>query len=139
MKSYSIDLRAKVLAAHDRGSKHIDIAQMFGVSQSWVRRVVQRRREHGELAPRARIGHHPVKVDRARLAALVAASPDATLAELRDRMGIDCSISAVWSALRQLGLSYKKRPSTPRSRIGPTSRNAGPSGSSGVPASTRLA
>jgi transposase len=137
MKSYSIDLRAKVLAAHDRGSRHNDIAEMFSVSQSWVRRVVQRRREHGELAPRPRIGHHPVKIDRARLAELVAAAPDATLAELRNRLGVDCSISAVWRVVRELGFSYKKRPSTPRSRTAPTSRSVGRIGSSGVPASTR--
>lgn len=138
MKSYSIDLRAKVLAAHDRGVRHKDIAEMLDVSESWIRRVVQRRREHGELTPRPRIGRHPVKIDRARLAELVAASPDATLAELRDRLGVGCSISAVWSALRSLGLSYKKRPSTPRSRTAPTSRSAGRSGSFGVPASTRV-
>lgn len=137
MKSYSIDLRAKVLAAHDRGSKHKDIAEMFSVSGSWVRRVVQRRREHGELGPRPRVGHHPVKIDRARLGELVTQRPDATLVELRESLGVTCSLSAVWRVVRELGFSYKKRPSTPRSRTAPTSHSAGPTGSCGVPASTR--
>jgi transposase len=49
----------------------------------------------------------------ARLAELVREQPDATLAELRDKLGIQCSLSAIWRGLRQLGLSFKKRPSTP--------------------------
>jgi transposase len=137
MESYSIDLRAKVLAAYDRGKQTKEIAEMFGVSTAWARRVKQRRREHGELAPRPRVGKHHIKIDRTRLAELVRAQPDATLAELRDRLGVECSISAVWHALRQLGLSFKKSPSTPRSRTAPTSRSNVGRGSSGVSASTR--
>jgi transposase len=135
MESYSIDLRAKVLAAYDRGMKTQEIAETFSVSKAWARRVKQRRREHGELAPRPRVGKHPVKIDRTRLATLVREQPDATLAELRDRLGIECSISAVWSALRGLGLSFKKRRSTHRNRTAPTSRSSGRNGSSGVPGS----
>jgi|SRR6267154_4478233 len=131
MVSYSLDLRAKVLGAYDRGMTTNAIAEAFGVSTAWARRVRQRRREHGELGPRPRIGPRKFKIDRARLGELVQARPDATLAELRNRLGIDCSLSAVWNALRDLGLSYKKRPSTPRSRIVRTSRRGGPNGSSG--------
>lgn len=116
MESYSIDLRKKVLAAYDRGKQTKEIAEMFGVSRAWARRVKQRRREHGELAPRPRIGKHHIKVDRTRLAELVREQPDATLAELRDRLGIDCSLSAIWSALHKLGLSFKKRRSTLQNR-----------------------
>ena len=136
MESYSIDLRAKVLAAYDRGMKTQEIAETFSVSKAWARRVKQRRRENGELAPRPRVGKHPVKIDRGRLGALVREQPDATLAELRDRLGIECSISAIWSALRGLGLSFKKRRSTPRNKIARTSRSSARSGSSGVPEST---
>jgi transposase len=132
MEAYSIDLRGKVLAAYDRGKKTKEIAESFGVSASWARRVKQRRREHGELAPRPRVGKHPVKIDRARLGELVREQPDATLAELRSRLGITCSLSAIWTALRQLGMSFKKSPSTRPSRTARTSRSGVRSGSSGV-------
>lgn len=137
MRSYSQDLRLKVLGAYDRGMTTNAIAEAFGVSTAWVRRVRQRRREHGELSPRPRVGPRRYKIDRTRLGELVRAQPDATLAELREGLGVECALSAVWNAVRDLGLSYKKRPSTPRSRTGRTSRSDGPSGSSGVPASTR--
>lgn len=131
MKSYSIDLRAKVLAAYDRGQKTRDICEMFDVSPAWARRVKQRQRDHGETAPRPRIGKHTPKIDREHLAELVNQQPDATIAELRTKLGVDCSMSSVWRALQALGLSFKKRPSTPRSRTAPTSRRSVRSGSSG--------
>lgn len=136
MRPYSQDLRLKVLGAYDRGMDTRAIAEAFDVSTAWARRVRQRRREHGETAPRPPIGPPKHKIDRARLRELVEAAPDATLAELRERLGIVCSLSAVWTAVRGLGLSYKKRPSTRPSRIVRTSRRGGPNGSSGVPAST---
>ena len=138
MEAYSIDLRGKVLAACDRGGKTKEIAESFGVSASWVRRVKQRRREHGELGPRPRVGKHHFKIDRARLGELVREQPDATLAELRTKLEITCSLSAIWTALHHLGMSYKKSPSTPRSRTVRTSPSGGRSGSSGGRESIRV-
>ena len=100
MKSYSIDLRAKVLAAYDRGEKTKAICEMFDVSPAWARRVKQRRRQHGETAPRPRIGKHRLKIDPTRLAELVRVQPDATIAELRVKLGGDCSMSSVYWSTR---------------------------------------
>ena len=119
---YSQDLRDRVLAAHDRGMKTAQIATLFGVSSSWVRRIKQRRRETGETAPRKMGSPGVRKIDRDRLIELVGADPDATLAELRDRLGITCSCWGVGKVLKQLGYSFKKRPSMPRNRIDPMSR-----------------
>jgi len=130
--AYSIDLRGKVLLAYDRGRATKEIATSFGVSPAWARRVKQRRREHGEIAPRAMGGARRLKIDRLRLAALVAEQPDATLAELRERIETPCSVSGIDKALRALALTFKKRRSTRPSRIVPTSRcgvRSGPNGS----------
>lgn len=126
--AYSQDLRDRVLAAYDRGMRTGQIAETFGVCPSWARRVKQRRRETGETTPRTPGGPRLVKIDRARLAELVAQQPDATLTELRDRLGVVCTISAVCMALKQLGLSFKKRRSTPRNRTGRMWQAAAPRG-----------
>lgn len=119
---YSQDLRDRVLRAYDRGMKTKQIAETFGVSSSWARRVKQRRRETGEISPR-RMGSPGVTiVDRDRLAELVREHPDATLAELRDDLGVQCALSTLCMALKQMGLSFKKKRSTQRSRTGRTSR-----------------
>lgn len=121
MQSYSMDLRQRVLDMAERGEPTRRIAEALSVSRSWVRRVRQRQRECGEVAPRPRGGARTVKIDRQRLAELVAEQPDATLAELRERLGVEVSRSAICMALKQLKLTFKKRPSTPPSRTGPTS------------------
>ena len=121
--AYSQDLRDRVLAASDRGMTTKRIAEMFQVSCSWVRRVKQRRREHDETSPRPRGGAMIVKIDMRHLRELVDEQPDATIKELHQRLGIDCSESAVGMALKRLGLSLKKRRSMRPSRIARISPN----------------
>jgi transposase len=128
---YAQDLRDRVLSAYDRGMKTKQIAVVFDVSPSWARRVKQRRRESGQTSPRPMGGVRVVKIDLVRLAELVKQQPDATLKELRERLGVACAESAVCMALKRLSLSFKKRRCTPRSRTGRTWRPGETNGSSG--------
>ena len=52
MAAYSMDLRTRVLEDWDGGMKVDDVAAKYRVSRAWVHRLVQRRRETGEVAPR---------------------------------------------------------------------------------------
>lgn len=119
--AYSQDLRDRVIAARERGLETKQVADLFGVCSSWVRRVMQRKRESGETAPRSRGGVTVIKIDLERLRELVQQQPDATARQLHERLCIDCSVSAVDMALRRLGLSFKKRRCMRPSKIGPTS------------------
>lgn len=119
--AYSQDLRDRILLSYDQGMQTSEIAALFHVSESWTRRVRQRRDQSGEVAPRPRGGARIIKIDLAQLEALYEQQPDATTAELHRRLGIACSESAVGAALQRLGLTYKKRRSTPRNRTVPTS------------------
>jgi transposase len=136
--AYSQDLRDRVIAARDRGMKTTPVAKLFGVSTAWVRRVMQRRRECGETGPRPSGGVTVVKINMDRLRQLVEQQPDATIAQLHQRLGINCSESAVGMALGRLGLSFKKRRSTRQNRIDPTSRHAGSVGGATNPICTRV-
>ena len=49
--AYSKEFRGQVLAACDRGLGTQAVALKFEVSESWVRRVKQQRRESGKLGP----------------------------------------------------------------------------------------
>lgn len=117
--TYSQDLRDRVLAAYDRGMGTREIAQTFQVSLAWARRVRQIRREEGRTTPLPRGGATVIKIDMDRLAELVREQPDATLLELRDRLGVECSESAMSLAVRRLGFTFKKKRSMQRSRIDP--------------------
>ena len=52
MAPYSMDLRTRVLADCDAGLAAKEVAAKFRVSRSWVNRLVQRRRETGEVVAR---------------------------------------------------------------------------------------
>ncbi len=135
--AYSQDLRDRVLAVCDRAMKTKQIAELFGVSTSWVRRVKQRRREHGEVAPRPpEPAVRFMKIDRVRLRELVEMHPDATLVELRAMLGVQCAESAIWKALDRMGFTFKKRQSMQPSRTAPMSRASGLNGGSTSPIST---
>ena len=120
-----MDLRDRVVAACDEGVlTRGEIAEQFGVSAAWIRRLLQRRRELGSYAPLGgRPGRKPLfsgpRVE--RLEQLVAEQPDATLAELRSRSGVACSVVTVFKALRRLGYRRKKRRSGRQNRIAPQS------------------
>jgi transposase len=128
MKPYSMDLRERVIGACEQGEETKQVAKRFGVSPAWVRRLKQHKRERGDIIPRTGGGSRGRKIDRARLAELVAQQPDATLVELRDKLGINVTPWAISKALRELKLSYKKSRSTPPSRIVRTWRRPVPHG-----------
>ena len=136
--AYSQDLRDRVIAARNRGLRTKQTADLFGVSRSWIRRVMQRLREHGETSPRPRGGVTVIKVDLVRLRELVEQQPDATARQLHERLGIDCSVSAVDMALRRLGLSFKKRHSMQLNRTAPMLPNVVNNGVAGNPIEMRV-
>lgn len=107
-----MDLRDRVVAACDEGVFTRDeMAEAFGVSTAWIRRLLQRRRERGSYAPlNGRRGPKPKFSGAAveRLERLVAEQPDATLQELRDRSGVRCSVVTVFNTLSRLGYRAKK-------------------------------
>jgi transposase len=122
MRAYSTDLRQRVLADCDRGLTTRAVATKYSVSESWVRRLKQRRRATGETAPRTqRRGPVPLAHthgDRIRQA--IRERPDATLAELRQQLGLTAALSTLWAAVAALGLSLKKKSPARRSKTGPT-------------------
>jgi transposase len=113
MRPYSIDLRERIVAAIDRGEHSLrQIAHIFSVNLSFLVRLLQRRRATGSVQPKPHGGGPPPKLDPAavrRLRALVRKHPDATLTELRDRLGIPCHIATIARALRRLGITRKKK------------------------------
>jgi transposase len=110
MAPYSKDLRTRVLEDRDAGMASKDVATKFRVSRSWVNRLVQRRRETGEVEPRPQtvFKKHAFAGQEDQLRALVNAQPDRTLAELREALRSSASLSSVWRALDRLQLTVKK-------------------------------
>jgi len=113
MATYSPDLRQRVLDAIARKEGSLrQIACRFVVSLSFVVRLVQLHRRTGSIDPKPPGGGHPAALapdDLERLRELVRQQPDATLQELRQRLGVSCSLTTIWRALEKLRLPRKKK------------------------------
>jgi transposase len=135
MRTTSLDLRERILAAydHDEGSR-AEMAHRFRVSLGLVKKLLQQRRRTGDIAPRHRFsGRKPmiVATHRSQLRALLARKNDLTLKEMRAATGLKCSLQAINVVLGMMGLTYKKKHSVPASRTAPTSLGRGGSGGNG--------
>ncbi len=120
MRSYSTDLRERVLNARDAGGRTKAVAKRFEVSESWVRRLEQRRREGKPITPGSprnkRVPELDTHADRIR--ALITATPDLTLAELRTALGVTAALGTLWAAVAKLGLTVEKKSTGRPSRTG---------------------
>jgi transposase len=113
MRAYSNDLRERIVRAIDQKVYSLrQIAALFAVSLSFLVRLLQRRRRTGSLQPLPHAGGPPPKLDAAavqRLLELVRAQPDATLAELRDRLGVPCHLATIARVLQKHRITRKKK------------------------------
>jgi transposase len=110
MLAYSKEFRREVLAACDAGRGTQEVALRFGVSESWVRRIKQERREQGKTAPvltRRRVPIWMRETD--RIQAAIQRQPDLTLRELKAELSTDLSVQSLCRALRYLRLHIKKK------------------------------
>lgn len=121
MEAYSMDLRERVLADCDAKMKTGKVAKMYRTSTAWVRRLKQRRRETGVIAPLPHTVPPPSWTARADdIRRQVERTPDATLGELRDKLKLKISVPTLCRALQTLKLTLKK--SAAGRRAGPTRR-----------------
>ena len=120
MRVFSMDLRVRVLAALDSGDSVAEVAELFSVSASWVRRLRQRRRETGRVGPtRYRRDQVPAHIHLGeRIRDAVREAPDLTLAEYIAQFALPVSVPTLARAMATLGLARKK------SRTGRASRTA---------------
>lgn len=114
MKAYSAELRREVLAACDRMEGTRAIAARWNVSEAWVRRLKQRRRETGEVTPRTRASRQPKwRAWSDWLLKKLAEQPDIYLRELKvalkQELGEEACLMTICAACRALDQSRKKR------------------------------
>jgi transposase len=113
MGTLSNDLRERIVSAYDRGdATRQQIADRYNVSLGMVKKLLQQRRRTGDLAPRHRFSGAKPKITvrhQQRLRRLIREHPDMTLEELRDTIGVDCTLQAIHYALKRMDMSLKKR------------------------------
>jgi transposase len=122
VKSYSIDLRERLVAGRRRGQSAEELARVFGVSKRSVERYWKRQVQEGTLEAKARGGYRRSRLEGhdELLRQWIQQQPDLSLEQLRERLlaqlDIPIGTTALWHRLEKLGLSYKKNAARRRTR-----------------------
>jgi transposase len=116
MRSYPKELRSRVVAAVEQGELTIvDIARVFSVGLTFVKKMLRLHRAGEDLTPRHGGGPKPLLQDpeRALLGTAVAKQPDVTLSELQALLVAHgnraVSSATLCRALQALQLPRKKK------------------------------
>jgi putative transposase len=109
-------------------------ARLLDVSAATGVRWAKAWRTRGSIEP-GKVGGHVrplLEGEREWLLARIEQKKDLTLhellAELSDERDVVVCCDTLWRYLKRCGKTFKKRPSSPRSRTGPTSPAAAPAG-----------
>jgi transposase len=118
MDIYSKDLRIRALAAVDKGIPRREVAEIFSISLTTLKRWLKMRREGKDLSPGVSTGRRrrilATLEEKRLLWGQLQDNDDATLERhcqlWEERTGVRVSISAMSRAIREkLGWTYKKR------------------------------
>lgn len=114
MKTYSHELRDRVIAAREKGYSAAEVAERLSISKRSAERYWKQYQQYGHTRPKQRGGYKRSRLEKydETLKAWIAHQPDLTLEEMRQRclkqLGITIGINALWQRLNKLDLSYKK-------------------------------
>jgi transposase len=117
MKAYSLDLRTRVVEAMDRRiGTQAEVGQLFGVSCTFMKKLLRQRRETGSFAPQLHSGGQGAKVteeQREQVRAYVLrAQNDATVSEVHayvvNTLQLSVSRATIGRVLQALDLPRKK-------------------------------
>jgi transposase len=126
MNAYSKDLRLRVLEAVDRGLARKEVASLFGVSLSTIKRYVKRRKEGKDLSPKPSPGRKRRILSSAEekraLWEQLKNNDEATLERhcqlWEEKHGVRVSVATMSRAIRnKLGWTLKKRRWVPPSEM----------------------
>src|SRR5579859_5828726 len=114
-KSYSLDLRERIVARVGSGVSRREAARHFGVSESCAVKLLGRVAKTGSASP-ARQGRPPgggkLAAHRSFLIAEVQAKPDISMPELAARLEVACGVKVSPASLSRVlckaGYTYKK-------------------------------
>jgi transposase len=113
MQTIPLEIRQRILDAYDAGKGTREkIANRFGVSTGMVKKLLHQRRHIGDIKPQHyRSGRKPVILasHRKRMRIILAKSPQLTLAQLREKLQLTCSLPAIHYTLNEMGLATRMR------------------------------
>jgi transposase len=111
-KAYSLDIRNRVIKKHEEGKKVSEITNELSIKKSFVYNMLALYKATGSVEPKPHTGGKKPTIDEdmlLKIEALVLETPDMTLQEIKDALGLTISLSIICNAInKKLNLRYKK-------------------------------
>jgi transposase len=111
-KPYSLDLRRRVISKHNEGKTVSETVNELNVKKTFVYDMLALFKDTGSVEPKPASGGRKPTIDEEcllQIEALVIETPDITLQEIKDALGLNISISVICDALnKKLNLRLKK-------------------------------
>lgn len=128
MKFASPEIREKAVRAYIDGKASAkQLAEIFGYTRATICNWVRAYKKTEQLAAKPN-GHRKScfsEEELVQLKALVAATPDITLAEIKAHFNKSCCLAAICRHLAKLGYAYKKNSQGKRTRQGGCKKEKG--------------
>ena len=105
-RSYSFDLRTKVMTYLGVGHTKKEASEVFGISLKTIYNWLSLKEETGSVKAKAMKSYEPSKIKGKDLEDYISAHPDVYLEEIA--VVFKVSISGIWRALKRLKISRKK-------------------------------
>lgn len=105
-RSYSFDLRKKVMSYLGVGHTKKEASKVFGISLKTIYNWLSLQEETGSVKAKAMKSYEPSKIKGQDLEHYISAHPDAYLEEIA--VVFKVSVSGIWRALKRLKISRKK-------------------------------
>jgi transposase len=125
MRTYSVDLRRSIVRAYDAGQgSQRQLARLFGVSPSFVQKLLQHYRRVGTVVPKPHGGGHPGKITLhlTVVGRLRQEMPNAPLKELCERFAAETQVrvsrATMSRAVRRLTLMQERASHSVRNDTG---------------------
>jgi len=122
MKTYSEDLRRRIVKARSKGESAAEVAKLFSVSKRSVERYWKQHESTGTLAPKQRGGYRRSRLvgHDESLRRWLKEDVNLTLEQMRERLRRECGVeiktTALWHRIDRLNLSFKKNAARRRAR-----------------------
>jgi transposase len=114
MRAYSVDLRKKVVDAIRHGRPKVEVARIFGVGISSVKRYMKMAQEEGSLNPKKapgkkrKLDESGMKLLQEKLRARSTATYEQRAEFLDELLGVRVSKSTICRMIKRLGYTRKK-------------------------------
>ena len=112
MRSYSQDLRDKVINSYEKNSYKVShLSSLFNISKPTLKDWIKRYEKDGDYSSKqgANCGRECKFTDKDLILKYFSGNPDSNAIQMRDEIAPELAMSTVYDTLKRMKITYKKK------------------------------